>query len=124
MDGVFGGLQGEVRTGEVGGGTDPCRSVIDGAGPGLRPCDEFLEVRNVEGGRYRHYGGRFADKGNPRKVANGIERQILVQRAEDGMARIYENEGVAIRGRGRDRLCGDEAACNPTGHDPNLLPKS
>jgi hypothetical protein len=78
-------LQREVRTREVGGGTDTCRSVVDGAGPGLRPCDEFLQVRYVEGGRYRHYGRRFADKGNPCEVANGIERQILVQRAEDGM---------------------------------------
>jgi hypothetical protein len=55
--------------------------------PGLafaRATNSF-RVRYVEGGRYRHYGRRFADKGNPCEVANGIERQILVQRAEDGM---------------------------------------
>src|SRR5215510_2009564 len=104
--------------------TDAGGAVVDGAGLRLRKVDKLRQGARAEGWSQVDQRRRIADQRNRGKVADRIERQVLVQRSQDSMTGIGEQNGVAVGGRGRDRLRGNQAARAGTICDDYLLAES
>src|SRR5262244_4046193 len=105
-------------------GADAGGAVVDGTGLRLRKVDKLRQGAHAEGWSDVDQRRRIADQRNGGKVADRIERQVLVQRSQDGMTGIGEQDGVAVGGRSRDRLRRDEAARTGTICDDDLLAES
>src|SRR5262249_564026 len=71
---------------------------VDGAGLRLRQVDKLRQGAHAKGWSDVDQRGCIADQRNGGKVADRIERQVLVQRSQDGMTGIGEQDGVAVAG--------------------------
>jgi hypothetical protein len=86
----------ELR-GEVGGGADPARGDGDSFRVGLRERDEVLRCLGLHGriDEKNHRSG--ADQADRREVADRIVMHALLDRRNDGVGHVGEQEGITVR---------------------------
>ena len=98
-------LQREIGAGEMGRGADAGGAVVDRRRAlTLASATNSLRLDTPSDGGTTTIAGRFADQRHAGEIADRIERQVLVDRAEDGVAGIGEQQRVAVGRRVRDRL--------------------